>query len=93
MLAVLPVICQESIVGETFLHPKSGKTFVIPPAIPFVSGGRKTMLVKSVPRSRFMRPSIENRCCHVDFTTIFTVIYEFAPSCKVCASIYSRILY
>lgn len=32
-LAILPVICQERIVGETFLHRKSGKTFVVPPTM------------------------------------------------------------
>lgn len=52
VLAVLPVICQGSIVGETFLHPKSGKTFVIPPMMVAVVRGLRTMFVKIVPRSR-----------------------------------------
>ena len=59
MLAVLPVICQESIVGETFLHPegereRERKNFRNSADDTDSAGvGRKTMLVKSV-RSIFM---------------------------------------
>ena len=48
VLAVLPVICQESIVGETFLHPErvgeNGRTFAIPPTIPRAQDERRCLL-------------------------------------------------